>query len=54
MTANGWLQFALFSLILLATVRPVGVYLARVLEGEGTWLDPVLRPSSGSSTSSPA
>ena len=44
MTANGWLQFALFSLILLATVRPVGVYLARVLEGEGTWLDPVLRP----------
>ena len=44
MTANGWLQFALFSLILLATVRPVGVYLARVLEGEGTWLDPVLSP----------
>ena len=44
MTANGWLQFALYSLILLATVRPVGVYLARVLEGERTWLDPVLRP----------
>ena len=44
MTANGWLQFALFSLILLASVRPVGTYLARVLEGERTWLDPVLRP----------
>jgi K+-transporting ATPase ATPase A chain len=44
MTANGWLQFALFSLILLASVRPVGVYLARVLEGERTWLDTVLRP----------
>jgi K+-transporting ATPase ATPase A chain len=44
MTANGWLQFALYSLILLATVRPVGIYLARVLEGERTWLDPVLRP----------
>jgi K+-transporting ATPase ATPase A chain len=44
MTANGWLQFALFSLILLASVRPVGIYLARVLEGERTWLDPVLRP----------
>jgi len=29
----------------------VGIYLARVLEGERTWLDPVLRPSSGSSTS---
>jgi K+-transporting ATPase ATPase A chain len=44
MSANGWLQFALFCLILLATVRPVGIYLARVLEGERTWLDPVLRP----------
>jgi K+-transporting ATPase ATPase A chain len=44
MSANGWLQFALYSLILLATVRPVGIYLARVLEGERTWLDPVLRP----------
>ncbi|MGD0902183.1 MAG: potassium-transporting ATPase subunit KdpA, partial [Terracidiphilus sp.] len=44
MSANGWLQFAIYSLILLATVRPVGVYLARVLEGERTWLDPVLRP----------
>jgi K+-transporting ATPase ATPase A chain len=44
MSANGWLQFAIYSLILLATVRPVGIYLARVLEGERTWLDPVLRP----------
>jgi K+-transporting ATPase ATPase A chain len=38
------LQFAVFSLILLASVRPVGIYLARVLEGERTWLTPVLRP----------
>jgi len=44
MSANGWLQFAFFSVVLLATVRPVGAYLARVLEGERTWLDPVLRP----------
>jgi K+-transporting ATPase ATPase A chain len=44
MTAIGWLQFAIYSLVLLATVRPVGIYLARVLEGERTWLDPVLRP----------
>jgi K+-transporting ATPase ATPase A chain len=44
MSANGWLQFAIFSLVLLATVRPVGAYLARVLEGERTWLDPLLRP----------
>ena len=44
MTANGWLQFVVFSVILLASVRPVGAYLARVLEGERTWLDPLLRP----------
>jgi K+-transporting ATPase ATPase A chain len=44
MSANGWLQFVIFCLILLASVRPVGLYLARVLEGQRTWLDPVLRP----------
>jgi K+-transporting ATPase ATPase A chain len=44
MSANGWLQFSIFSAILLASVRPVGIYLARVLEGERTWLDPFLRP----------
>jgi K+-transporting ATPase ATPase A chain len=44
MSVNGWLQFAVFSLILLASVRPVGIYLARVLEGEHTWLTPLLRP----------
>jgi potassium-transporting ATPase potassium-binding subunit len=44
MSANGWLQFAFYSLILLASVRPVGAYMARVFEGERTWLDPILRP----------
>ena len=44
MSANGWLQFAIYSIILLATIRPVGIYLAHVMEGERTWLDPVLRP----------
>ena len=44
MSANGWLQFVVFSAVLLLLVKPVGIYLARVLEGEGTWLDPVLRP----------
>jgi K+-transporting ATPase ATPase A chain len=44
MSVNGWLQFAIFSLILLASVRPVGIYLARVLEGERTWFTRVLRP----------
>jgi K+-transporting ATPase ATPase A chain len=44
MTGNGWLQFAIFAVVLLALVRPVGIYLARVLEGERTWLDRLLRP----------
>jgi potassium-transporting ATPase potassium-binding subunit len=44
MTANGWLQFAIYSVILLITVPFMGAYMARVLEGERTWLDPVLRP----------
>jgi K+-transporting ATPase ATPase A chain len=44
MSVNGWLQFAIYSLILLASVRPVGIYMARVFEGQRTWLDPVLRP----------
>ncbi len=44
MSVNGWLQFAIYSLILLASVRPAGIYMARVFEGERTWLDPVLRP----------
>jgi K+-transporting ATPase ATPase A chain len=44
MSVNGWLQFAIYCVVLLATVRPVGIYIARVLEGERTWLDPILRP----------
>jgi potassium-transporting ATPase potassium-binding subunit len=44
MTANGWLQFAIYSIVLLLVTRPVGLYLARVFEGQRTWLDPVLRP----------
>ncbi len=44
MTANGWLQFVLYCLILFACVRPVGIYLTRVVEGGRTWFDLVLRP----------
>jgi K+-transporting ATPase ATPase A chain len=44
MSANGWLQFLVYSVVLCLAVKPVGIYLARVLEGKRTWLDPVLRP----------
>ncbi len=44
MSANGWLQFAVFCVILLATVRPVGHLSGARAGRERTWLDPVLRP----------
>jgi potassium-transporting ATPase potassium-binding subunit len=44
MTANGWLQFVLFFAVLLLLMRPLGLYIARVLEGQKTFLDPLLRP----------
>jgi potassium-transporting ATPase potassium-binding subunit len=44
MTANGWLQFVVFFAVLLLLMRPLGLYMTRVLEGEKTFLDPVLRP----------
>jgi potassium-transporting ATPase potassium-binding subunit len=41
----GWIQLALYILILLFLTKPVGLYLVRVLDAEGTtFLDPVLKP----------
>ncbi len=44
MTVAGWLQFAAFFLIIIALTKPLGSYMARVFEGERTWLSPVLVP----------
>ena len=44
MTTNGWLQFGIFCVVLVLVTRPAGAYIARVLEGERTWLSPVLSP----------
>jgi K+-transporting ATPase ATPase A chain len=44
MTANGWFQIVLFFLILLAVTKPLGIFMARVFNGEKTFLDPLLRP----------
>ena len=44
MTVNGWVQIALFVVIVLVLTRPLGGYLSRVLEGEWTFLSPVLGP----------
>ena len=44
MTPNGWLQFLVFFAALLLLSRPLGIYIAHVIEGGKTFLDPVLRP----------
>ncbi len=44
MTANGWLQFLLFFVVLVLLMRPLGLYMARVFQRERTFLDPLLRP----------
>ena len=44
MTLNGWLQIAPYVGVLLLCVKPLGLYMARVFNGERTFLDPVLRP----------
>jgi potassium-transporting ATPase potassium-binding subunit len=44
MTANGWLQIAVFFLLVLAVTKPLGIFMARVFSREETFMDPVLRP----------
>jgi len=45
MSVSGWIQLILFSIILLALTKPMGLYLVQVLDADGkTWLDPALKP----------
>jgi potassium-transporting ATPase potassium-binding subunit len=44
MTINGWLQIALYCVILVLIVRPLGGYMTRVFNGERTFLSPILGP----------
>lgn len=44
MTLAGWLQIALFCAVVLALVKPLGLYMTRVFTGASTPLSPVLRP----------
>ena len=44
MTIIGWIQILLYGAIVVALVRPLGGYMARVFNGERTFLSPVLRP----------
>lgn len=44
MTTNGWLQFLLYFVVLVLLMRPLGIYMTRVFEGQRTLADPVLKP----------
>jgi K+-transporting ATPase ATPase A chain len=44
MTANGWLQIAIFLALVFLVTKPLGIFMARVFSRERTFLDPVLRP----------
>jgi potassium-transporting ATPase potassium-binding subunit len=44
MTISGWVQIALFGVIIVLITRPLGGYMTRVFAGERTFLSPVLSP----------
>ncbi|HSW13422.1 MAG TPA: potassium-transporting ATPase subunit KdpA [Solimonas sp.] len=44
MTANGWLQILVYCGLIVLLVRPLGGFIHRVVQGERTWLSPVLGP----------
>ncbi len=50
MTLNGWIQIALYALLVPACVKPLGLFMARVFEGERTF--PLARSCGPSSASS--
>ena len=44
MTANGFIQIALYCVVVTLLVKPFGFYMTRVFNGERTFLSPILRP----------
>jgi K+-transporting ATPase ATPase A chain len=43
MTFDGWLQIGAFFLLILAITKPLGIYMADVMEGRRSWLRPFER-----------
>jgi len=41
---QGWIQAAIFFALVCALTKPMGLYMARVFEGERTWLSPIFAP----------
>ena len=44
MNIFSWLQLIFFMVVLIALAKPLGSFMARVYQGERTFLDPVMRP----------
>ncbi len=44
MTSTGLLQIFVFFLVILALTKPLGAFMARLFEGERTWMHRVIRP----------
>jgi potassium-transporting ATPase potassium-binding subunit len=44
MTANGFIQIALYCVVVTLLVKPFGLYMTHVFNGEHTFLSPLLRP----------
>jgi potassium-transporting ATPase potassium-binding subunit len=44
MNTYSWLQLIIYMVVLLALARPLGTYMAKVYQGERTFLAPVLQP----------
>jgi K+-transporting ATPase ATPase A chain len=44
MTIYTWLQIGLYLLVLLLFVKPLGAFMARVYQGEHTFLTPIVGP----------
>lgn len=44
MNGSGWAEILITIGVSVALAWPLGVYLARIWQGERTWLDPILRP----------
>jgi len=44
MTGNGFFQIALFCVVVILLVKPFGLYMTRVFNGERTFLSPAFRP----------
>ncbi|HXY74003.1 MAG TPA: potassium-transporting ATPase subunit KdpA [Dehalococcoidales bacterium] len=47
MTLFSWLQIGLYLILLILLVRPLGAFMARVYQGERTFLTPAIKPIEG-------